>query len=221
MLVHGYEEWGDDLPTHLNGMFAFAILDRERRRLFLARDRFGEKPLYYSSRAGLFSFSSEVPSLIRHPGVDRELDRIALQKFFAYGFIPAPRTQYRRIAKLPGGCSLSVDLDNGVVALKKYWDFRIEPMDVPGRNAEATLCEELRELLSAAVERRLIADVPLGLFLSGGIDSSAVLAMAARSRPAAEIDTFTIGFREPSFDESSHARRVARLMGARGAHADH
>ena len=102
MLVHGYEEWGDRLPLRLNGMFAFAIYDRPRKKLFLARDRFGKKPLYYTVRPGCFRFASELTALLKHPGVEREIDGRALRKYFAYGFIPAPGSLYRNIAKLPG-----------------------------------------------------------------------------------------------------------------------
>jgi asparagine synthase (glutamine-hydrolysing) len=110
VLAHGYEEWGEDLPARLNGMFAFVVWDRPRRRLFAARDRFGEKPFYYAARPGFFAFASELSALIRHPAVDRTIDQRALQKFFAYGYIPAPNALYRGARKLPGGCSLTFDL---------------------------------------------------------------------------------------------------------------
>src|SRR3990167_8048256 len=102
VLVHGYEEWGEDLPLRLNGMFAFAIYDRRRRRLFIARDRFGKKPLYYSTRAGFFGFASELTALLKHPRVERIIDAKSLRKYFAYGFIPAPNALYKDVAKLPG-----------------------------------------------------------------------------------------------------------------------
>lgn len=209
VLVHGYEEWGADLPLRLNGMFAFAIYDRPRRRLFLARDRFGKKPLYYTVRPGFFGFASELSALLRHPAVAREIDDKALQKYFAYGFIPAPGSLYRNVAKLPGGHSLTYDLASGAVAVAEYWRFRIEPLDRIPTDPEDAWGEELRALLSQAVKRRLISDVPLGIFLSGGIDSSAVLAFASRHVPPGQIGTFSIGFHEASFDESTYARRVA------------
>jgi asparagine synthase (glutamine-hydrolysing) len=215
VLVHGYEEWGDALPAKLNGMFAFVIWDRPRRRLFAARDRFGEKPFFYVARPGFFAFASELSALIRHPAVDRTIDPRSLQKFFAYGYIPAPNALYRGARKLPGGCSLTVDLDNFLVREQRFWRFAIEADEHAPENRVPELTEELRALLDRAVARRLVSDVPLGIFLSGGIDSSIVLALAARHRSPASLDTFTIGFNEPSFDESAYARDVAAAVGSR------
>ncbi|QJR16496.1 asparagine synthase (glutamine-hydrolyzing) [Usitatibacter palustris] len=214
VLVHGYEQWGDALPGRLHGMFAFAIYDVPRRKLFFARDRFGKKPLYYACRRGLFAFASELTALRRHPGVAGPVDRVSLQKLFAYGFIPAPRTLYAGVSKLPGGHHMTVLLDAPEEArVERYWQFAIEPTTTIPRDPERVWGEELRHLLSQAVERRLMSDVPLGIFLSGGIDSSAVLAFAAQHQPARDIKTFSIGFHEPSFDESAYARDVARHFG--------
>jgi asparagine synthase (glutamine-hydrolysing) len=212
VLVHGYEEWGASLPRRLNGMFAFAIYDRVRRRLFCARDRFGKKPLYYTARPGFFGFASELSALLKHPYVDRDIDERSLQKYFGYGFIPAPRTLYRNVAKLPGGHSLTYDVVTGAATVAEYWRFHIEPLDRIPANPEDAWGEELRALLSQAVKRRLMSDVPLGVFLSGGIDSSAVLAFATRHVPPGQLGTFSIGFHEASFDESEYARRVAGLF---------
>jgi asparagine synthase (glutamine-hydrolysing) len=215
VLVHGYEEWGADLPIRLNGMFAFAIWDARRRRLFLARDRFGEKPLYYAARPQGFVFASELSALARHPAVGTTPDLRALQKFMAYGYLPGATALYAGTRKLPAGHHLTVDLAGGAPRLVRYWRFRIEPDEDLGRRAEAALVEELRALLKDAVGRRLIADVPLGLFLSGGLDSSTVLWAAAQHRDPASIESFTIGFTEKSFDESPHARQVAGFFGTR------
>ena len=215
VLVHGYEQWGDGLPARLNGMFALVIWDRTRRRIFAARDRFGEKPFYYVARPGFFAFASELSALIQHPAVDRTIDPRSIQKYFAYGYIPAPGALYRGARKLAGGCSLTLDLDDFRAREKRYFRFAITAdEDAPERRIPE-LTEELRALLDGAVKRRLISDVPLGVFLSGGLDSSTVLALAARHRPAAGIDTFTIGFNEPSFDESPYARQVAAQIGCR------
>ena len=213
VLVHGYEEWGPGLVGKLNGMFAFAILDRQRRRLFLARDRFGEKPLYYCRHDRGFAFASELSALALHPAVSGTLSRRALQKYFAYGYIPAPLAALEGCAKLEGGCYLSYDLDDQALAIKRYWRFRIEPDDALSGKPEDFLAEELRALFVQATKRRLISDVPLGLFLSGGIDSSGVLAGAAQQLDPQRILTFTIGFNEPSFDESGYARSVAHSFG--------
>src|SRR4051812_19207879 len=213
VLVHGYEEWGAGLPERLNGMFAFVVYDRKRRRLFLARDRFGEKPLYYAVHRNLFAFASELGALIQHRGVKRDIDIVSLRKYFAYGYIPAPRSLYAHTAKVPGGHHLVFDIDSGTVKVQAYWKFALTPDASLRDEAEPQLVEELRHLLSQSVKRRLISDVPLGVFLSGGIDSSAALAMAVQYLDPSSIRTFTIGFTEPSFDESFHARRVAQAFG--------
>jgi asparagine synthase (glutamine-hydrolysing) len=213
VLVHGFEEWGAALVERIDGMFAFVVYDARRRRLFLARDRFGKKPLFYAERAGCFAFASELPAILRHPAVPRDLDDLSLRKFFAYGFFPAPHTPYRAVRSLPGGHSAVFDLAAGRLSVARYWRFRIEPEE-PAAD-EAALAEELRDLLSAAVARRLESDVPLGILLSGGIDSSAVLALAARHVPADRLNTFAVGFTEPSFDESPFAALMASAVGSR------
>jgi asparagine synthase (glutamine-hydrolysing) len=213
VLVHGYEEWSTSLPERLNGMFAFAIYDRARRQLFLARDRFGEKPLYYLHKPGVFLFASELSALGYHPAFDRNIDPRDLQKLFAYGYLPAPHALFAGSRKLSAGSWLRYDVASGVVECKRYWRFRLEPNEGLNDSAEPALIEELTGLLSQAVERRLISDVPLGVFLSGGIDSSSVLAMAARHRSPSSLKTFTIGFVEPSFDESSFAAEVSAFFG--------
>jgi asparagine synthase (glutamine-hydrolysing) len=214
VLVHGYEEWGENLPTKLNGMFAFAIFDRRRHLLFLARDRFGEKPLYYAEQNGLFAFASELGAIAKHSGFDARVDRLSLQKFLAYGFLPSPNAYLEDSRKLPGGCFLIYDLDRRKATVSRYWQFRLAPDDRLDERPEGELAEELRALLSEAVRRRLLSDVPLGLFLSGGLDSSAVLWGAARNLPAGRVRTFTIGFSEASFDESEYAAIAAVCFGA-------
>ena len=214
VLVHGYEEWGEALPLRLNGMFAFCVYDKRQARLFLARDRFGKKPLYYHQGAGLFAFSSELRTLCLHGEITPVLEKRSLRKFFSYGFLPAPNTIYRDTFKLPGGWCMSVDVHAGRVEAGSYWRFRVDPVaDVPA-GAEEEWAGELRRLLSQAVKRRLMSDVPLGIFLSGGIDSSAVLRFAAEHVPARDLQTFSIGFQEPSFDESGYARDMAAVIGS-------
>ena len=213
VLVHGYEEWGIDLPGRLNGMFAFAVYDRDTARIFMARDRFGEKPLYYALANDAFVFASELTSLARHPSVDDEMDPVSLQKLFAYGYIPAPNAILRGVRKLPGGHHLTFDARAHRAETRAYWRFRTAPDRALERVPERELVDELRDLLDQAVGRRLVSDVPLGIFLSGGLDSSAVALAAARVLPAEKIRTFTIGFDEPSFDESAYARRVAGAIG--------
>jgi asparagine synthase (glutamine-hydrolysing) len=212
VLVHGYEEWGTELFDRLNGMFALAIYDRRSGQLVLARDRFGEKPLYYSRHSGGMAFASELSALAVHPAVKRTPSIRALQKYFAYGYVPAPLAVLENCAKLPGGSYLIYNVHHGTVSTERYWRFKLHPDESLGDENEPELAEELRALLIQATKRRLISDVPLGLFLSGGIDSSAVLAGAAQCLPPYQIKTFTIGFNEPSFDESEYARAAAALF---------
>ncbi|MBN9040864.1 MAG: asparagine synthase (glutamine-hydrolyzing) [Rhizobiales bacterium 62-47] len=215
VLVHGYAEWGTGLAARLNGMFAFAVLDVRRRQLYLARDRFGEKPLYYSKGKGLFGFASELSALVRHRNISATPSPQALRKLFAYGYLPAPHALYENTAKLPGGHFMTVDLDTLELKIDVYWRFALEPDDALIEHGEDALAEQLRELLIAATDRRLVSDVAIGIFLSGGLDSSMVLAAAAKRRLAQEIETFTIGFSEPSYDESEFARVVANHVGSR------
>jgi asparagine synthase (glutamine-hydrolysing) len=214
VVVHGYEEWGEALPARLNGMFAFAVYDKPRRRLFLARDRFGEKPLYYACRPALFAFASELGALMLHRSLERRTSVRSLQKLFAYGYIPAPRALYEGTYKLAPGHYLTFDLATSTFQVSAYWQFSIDVDGDADAPREEAVAEELGYLLSQSVRRRLISDVPLGIFLSGGIDSSAALVMAAQHQPAAGINTFTIGFQEPSFDETTYARQVANHIGS-------
>lgn len=215
VLIHGYAEWGERLPERLNGMFAFAIYDRARHRLFLARDRFGEKPLYFARQNGLFAFASELGAIARHSRFSARLRPRSLQKFLAHGYLPAPNAILQDCEKLPGGAALSFDVASGQLKTWRYWRFRIEPEERWLGRSEADLAEELRAHLFTAVKRRLISDVPLGFFLSGGIDSSATLAAAASFLPPDALRTFTVGFTEPSFDETAYASTVARHFHAR------
>ena len=214
VLLEGFREWGAELPHRLNGMWAFAIYDRANRKLFASRDRFGKKPFYYTVQHGAFVFASELSAVRLHPAVRSGLSRRALKKYFGYGYIPAPHTILENVFKLPGGHSLWLDTTTLAVRVEQYWDFVLEPYagrEIPA-DPERAWGEELRARLDTAVQRRLVADVPVGVFLSGGIDSSAVTAFASRHVPAGRLQTFSIGFEEASFNESAHARRVAELF---------
>lgn len=209
VLLHGYRQWGQELPSRLNGMWAFALYDRNCRELFLSRDRFGKKPLFYSLQNRTFAFASELSALIRHPQVMADVHEGSLKKYFAYGYIPAPSTLYRRIFKLPGGHNLLLKIDSMTCQTSKYWDFVLEPFEhIPG-NPEEAWGEELRDLLRKSVRRRLMSDVPLGVFLSGGVDSSAITAFAAEATAQGHMKSFCIGFEEASFDETHYARIIA------------
>ena len=209
VLLLGYREWGTELPEHLNGMWAFALYDVSCDRLFCSRDRFGEKPFYYARTKDAFVFASELTSLVRHPSVARNVSGRALQKYFAYGYIPSPLSIYEGALKLPAGCSLSVDVRSLECRIEKYWDLLLEPFATIPRNPEEKWGQRIRELLDRAVKRRLIADVPVGVFLSGGIDSSAVTALASRHLSNGKLKTFSVGFHEKTFDETRFGRLVS------------
>lgn len=206
VLVHLYEEVGGRLPEHLNGMFAFAIWDARARELFLARDRFGKKPIYYTSAAPelAFAFASELKALLEIDGLPRRVHRESVAGFLAFGYVPEPDAMIEGIQKLPAGCSLTVRADGAAAPPRRYWQLNFEP------GAEKNLgesIEALDRLALDAVRRRLMSEVPLGAFLSGGVDSSAVVAYMSECKAA--VRTFSIGFDVAQFDETSHARAVA------------
>ena len=211
VLLQGYREYGESFVHKLNGMWAFALWDAGKNRLFLSRDRFGKKPLYWFFREGTFGFASELTALLEHPDSPRSISRKALLKFFAYALIPAPHSAVEGIWKLPGGHNLVLDLGAAPV-VKRYWRYELEIDESLARRSEASLAEELLERLDRAVKRRLMSDVPLGVFLSGGVDSTAIAALAARHVGAGTLRTFSIGFSEPTYDESAFARRAAEFL---------
>lgn len=212
VLLHGWRQWGGDLPNRLNGMWAFAIHDRRTRKVFFSRDRFGKKPLFYFASRNVFAFASELTALREHPAVPTTLSQRALQKYFAYGYVPAPLTLVENVSKLPAGHSLTLDLSTREHRIERYWHYQ-PAAELDGR-PEAELIEEFSDLLDKAVARRLVADVPVGCFLSGGIDSSAVTALAMRHAGRERIKAFSIGFEEATFDETRYARLVAEHVGA-------
>jgi asparagine synthase (glutamine-hydrolysing) len=207
-IVHAYEEYGVDCANHLRGMFAFAIWDDKKRQLYIARDRVGKKPLYYTITPGqTLVFGSEIKSILEHPDVEREINLEALDAYFTLGYVPDPLSIFQNIHKLPPGHYLT--FSNGRLHTQRYWDFAFEPAE--SRRTEDYL-EELRALLNESVRLRLISDVPLGAFLSGGIDSSTVVALMAQhmNQP---VKTFSIGFHEDSYNELKYARLTAKKLG--------
>ncbi|MFZ5426796.1 MAG: asparagine synthase (glutamine-hydrolyzing) [Thermodesulfobacteriota bacterium] len=204
VILAGWLEWGPRCLERFEGMFAFALWDRATRTLFCARDRFGKKPFFYTLQNGMFAFASELSALGRVPGLSFSVDPRTLARFLAYEYVPTPDSIYREARKLPPSHYLL--FQNGGITLGRYWDL---PAPEPARASEQELGEELRRLLTQAVKRRMISDVPLGVFLSGGIDSSIVAGLMAGLAP--RIKTFSIGFSEASYDESAYARSVARM----------
>ncbi len=207
-IVHAWEEYGEHCVEHLNGMFAFALWDRRREALLLARDRMGEKPLYYTQSAGWLVFGSELRALLAHPAVSRQLDLRGVSRYLTYDFVPDPHSMVRGVEKLEPGHVLTAS--HGKVATHRYWDIPFRPDTALD---EAAWGEEIRARLDDAVRLRLASDVPLGCFLSGGIDSTAVTATAARQR--AGIRTFAVGYHEARHDERPFARLVAERYGTR------
>ena len=208
VLVHLYEESGERCMERVNGMFAFALWDEHERRLLAARDRLGKKPLYYADTGRELLLGSEPKALLRHPDCPRELDREALSRYLALEYVPSPHAIFAGMRKLRPAHRLV--WRDGRLRIDAYWEF---PAAAPDDGADdADLVEEFRERLREAVRLRLMSDVPLGAFLSGGIDSSSVVAFMAELAPE-RVRTFSIGFEEQSFDESEHARRVAAHFG--------
>jgi asparagine synthase (glutamine-hydrolysing) len=212
VIVHGYEEYGDGLLPRLNGMFALAIWDETRRRLLLARDRVGIKPLYYTQHDGVFLFASEPKSLLAYPGVSPQLDLDALDQYLAYHYVPTPRTIYAGVRKLRPGHALVVE--DGRTTEYAYWQLDLSPDPGLAHADESELAERLWSTLRECVRLEMVSDVPLGVFLSGGIDSSAIAA-AMVDLGVHDVCTLSIGFEEPTFDESSHARSVAAQLGTK------
>ncbi|HVS20686.1 MAG TPA: asparagine synthase (glutamine-hydrolyzing) [Pyrinomonadaceae bacterium] len=206
-LPHLYEEYGREMVQHLNGMFAFALWDEKRRRLFIARDRFGEKPLYWGVFDHTLLFASEPKVLLAHPSVRPDLNLNALRQYLSFDYVPAPLSIYEGISKLPAAHTLT--LEDGEIKVERYWKLSYKTHEpVPSVDNAAN---QLRDLLADSVRMRMVSDVPLGVLLSGGIDSSVVTALAVRAS-SETVKTFSISFAESSFDESQYARRVAKFL---------
>jgi len=209
VIVHLYEELGNEFVHMLEGMFAFAVYNRKTRRVLLARDRMGQKPLLYFMTGGTLVFASEFSALKRHPAMPMELDANAVSDYLSFQYVPGPGTIYRNVHKLTPGHQLEFRLGEGTTSIRAYWhpDFSLkmtEPFEVAAR--------ELRRLVEKAVTRRLMADVPLGTFLSGGVDSTIITAIAARQRHPEKTNAYTIGFASAAYDERPYATRAAEAI---------
>jgi len=208
IIPHLYEEYGTGFVDKLNGMFGLAVWDDKKKRLVIARDTMGKKPLYYSKQKGMFLFGSEIKAILAHPAVDRRIDRTSLSKYLAYEYVPAPRSIFEQIMKLEAGHFLVCEKGN--ISIERYWDI---PKEEFKKIEVEDAVQTIRDLLFHSVKRRLMSDVPLGVFLSGGIDSSAVTYMMTKIMPPQQVKSFSIAFEEKSFDESSYARQVANALG--------
>ena len=206
VIVHAWEEWGEDCVTRFRGMFAFALWDRNRETLFLARDRLGVKPMYYARLGdGTLIFGSELKALMLHPAFLREIEPRAVENYLAYGYVPEPQTIFSGALKLPPGCTLAVRRGKPFPQTRLYWDIPFQPRSA--LSPEEAI-EELVARLRDAVGSRMISDVPLGAFLSGGVDSSAVVAMMAGCSTE-PVNTCSISFGDPEYNEAAYARAVA------------
>jgi asparagine synthase (glutamine-hydrolysing) len=216
VIAHLYEEQGPDCVRQLNGMFAIALWDNGAKRLLLARDRAGEKPLFYWFRDNTLVFASEIKALFEYPGVGRTLDQEAVGQFFFYGYVPAPRSIFAEIRKLPAAHRMVIEA--GQVRVEPFWRLQ-EYLRPPGRPRvsrieENALLKELRTRVREAALSRLVSDVPLGVFLSGGVDSSTLVALMSELTPG-NVNTFSVAFPEKAFNEESYARLVARRFNTR------
>ena len=214
VILAAYREWGTECLTRFNGMFAFALFDARQQTVFLARDRAGEKPLFYHQANGVLRFASELKALLADPALPRRIDPTALDCYLAMGYVPGERCMLQGFNKLPPAHALLFDLQTGQAKIWRYWQLpeleatSSRPVD------EATLLDELEALLEDAVRRQMVADVPVGVLLSGGVDSSLITAMAVRS--SSQVQTFTIGFPgHGKLDETEYARLIARHFGTR------
>ena len=206
VIVHAWEAWGEASVERFRGMFAYVLWDRNRETLFLARDRLGVKPMYYAILDdGTLLFGSELKSLLAHGGLKREIDPLAVEEYFALGYVAEPRSIFRQGRKLPPASTLAIRRGQPVGEPREYWDVRFS---LDQKLSDADACEQLTERLRESVRMRMISEVPLGAFLSGGVDSSAVVAMMA-GISADPVSTCSIAFADPAYNESEFAKKVA------------
>ncbi|HWY57534.1 MAG TPA: asparagine synthase (glutamine-hydrolyzing) [Terriglobales bacterium] len=207
-IIHAYEEYGRDCVRHLRGMFAFAIWDAQKRQLFVARDRLGIKPLYYRASEESFLFGSEIKVILAHPEAHAEFNRVGLSEFLAFGYLSGEKTFYKGIRKLMPGHTLELD-ESGNLRIERYWDLNLTADNAS--HPSSYYVQSYRDLLEQAVSSHLMSDVPVGVFLSGGLDSSAVAALMTKLRRA-PVETFSVGYREQSYSELPYARTVAKHL---------
>ena len=212
VIVHAWEAWGERCVDRFRGMFAFGLWDERRQTLFLARDRLGVKPLFYAQLPdGMVVFGSELKSLLAHGGLKRDIDPRSVEDYFALGYVPEPRTIFSAAKKLEPGHTLCIRRGEAAPAPKRYWDVRFTGNNpISAEDAQAELVERLKE----SVRLRMISEVPFGAFLSGGVDSSAVVAMMA-GESAGPVNTCAISFSDPAYDEARFAKQVADRYGTR------
>ncbi|RXK07214.1 asparagine synthase (glutamine-hydrolyzing) [Halarcobacter bivalviorum] len=212
VILYSYKEWGIKCIDKFIGMFAFSIFDKLKNKLILVRDRAGVKPLYFYTEENQFMFSSEIKSFYKHPSFKKEQNIDALPYFFQFGYIPAPYTVFKNCYKLEAGHYLEFDIENLTFNIKKYWDVNDFYLKEKFTKSEKEILEEIEFILDDAIKLRMISDVPVGVFLSGGYDSSSVATILAKKQ-GKKINTFTIGFDNPKYDEAKHAKIIAEYLG--------
>ncbi len=216
VIINGYKEYGSIIFSKLNGMFALAIWDKKNKKLILSRDRYGQKPLYYYHKENLIVFASELKTLLIHPEIKNDISLKSLSKYFSYEFVPNPDSMIEGIKKVIPGHYYVIDCSKNIFSLKKnkYWDIDFNKYrDSISGMSEKEIGDEVLSKLKKSIERRLMSDVPLGVFLSGGIDSSAIVGLLSEITDIKKVKTFSIGFKEDTFDESKYARQVAKYFG--------
>ena len=213
-ILHAWEEYGQDCVTRFRGMFAFAIWNRDRQQLFCARDRLGIKPFYYWHEGNLFAFASEIKALLEHPAISARLNEKLVSEYLAFGYLSGEETLFAGIQKLMPGHTLTVEINDGkpVVTIRQYWDVPAPAPNSPALNSDGDWIRELRRRLEENIGMRLMSDVPLGMFLSGGVDSSAIAALMTRMVEG-KVKTFSVGYEEAAYSELSWARQVADTIG--------
>ena len=212
VILYSYKEWGMQCLDKFIGMFAFSILDKVQNKLFLARDRAGVKPLYYYTCDNQFMFSSEIKSFHKHPNFKKEQNLEVLPCFFQFGYIPAPYTIFKNCFKLESGHYLELKIDNLEFRITRYWDVNDYYLQEKFSKSEDEILRDIEKILDDAIDLRMISDVPVGVFLSGGYDSSLVASILAKKQ-GKKINTFTIGFDDPKYNEAEHAKTIARYLG--------
>ncbi len=212
IIIYGYQEFGIDFFKKMNGMFAFCIFDKRKSEFILARDRLGQKPLHFYFSKKKFAFSSELKSLIKLPFISKNIDLKNLSRYFSFEYVPAPYSIFEDVFKLEPGHFLKIKVKNSELMLskKKYWDIDFKKREVASNQEDAG--KDIIRLLKKSIDRRLMSDVPLGVFLSGGIDSAGIVALLSEIMDPRKIKTFTIGFDEKSFNESNYAAKISRIF---------
>ena len=214
VVLKAYEKWGLDCVSRFRGMFAFAIWDENKQKMLLCRDRVGVKPLYWYQKDGLFMFASELKAFHKHPNFDKTINMEATSLFLQQGYIPSPHCIFKHAHKLEPGCFLEIS-NNQTIKKTRYWDIKdIYLNSSPPKINENEITEELEEILKESFQYRMVSDVPVGMFLSGGIDSSLVTAMLQKNSNQ-QLKTFTIGFKDPKYNEGEHAKAVAMHIGTK------